>query len=189
MSLRSPARMLPWCLSFCAAAVGCRSGGPTSLPTERERVEMLALMLPERIAIQPFTRIKSFDQDDFPDGVVVILRPVDRFGDPVKAVGLFYFELWSYEQASGERKGQRLAFWERSIATADEVRLYWTRAQMYEFQLAWLAGAEDVPPGRKYILTATYRTPWDETIRDEYILDFQMPAEVFRPAGEDKPSE
>lgn len=139
---------------------------------------MLALMLPAGIKIQPFTKIKSFNEDEIPDGILLVVRPYDRFGDPVKAAGLFYFELWSYKEASGGRKGQRLAFWERDLASAEDVRLYWTRAQMYEFQLAWTSGVEGLQPGRKYILTATYRAPWDETFQDEYVVDFQLPALV-----------
>jgi len=95
--------------------------------------------------------------------------------EPVKAVGLFYFELSSYREGSGDKVGERLAFWDRTIGSAGEVELYWTRAQMYEFQLAWAAGAEAIQPDGKYVLTATYRTPWDETIQDEYVLDFHMP--------------
>jgi len=164
-----------WAVPLILAALGCRSRGPNYLPTEPERVQMLSLMLPQEIKIQPFTQIKSFNQDEIPDGILAVIRPVDKFGDPVKAVGLFYFELWSYENASSERKGQRLAFWDRVIGTKEEVRLYWTRAQMYEFQLAWTQGIDLIKPGHKYLFTATYRTPWDETIRDEYVMDFQMP--------------
>ena len=138
---------------------------------------MFALMLPYELKIQPFTKVKSFNEDDIPDGILAVVRPLDRFGDPVKAVGLFYFELWTYVNASGERKGERLGYWERTIGSAEEVRLYWTRAQMYEFQLAWTAGADLIRPGRKYVLTATYRPPWDETIQDEYVLDFPAPVE------------
>jgi hypothetical protein len=155
---------------------GCQSRGPSYIPTEPERVKMLSLMLPQEIKIQPFTKIKSFNQDEIPDGILAVVRPLDKFGDPVKAVGLFYFELWTYRDASNERKGERLAFWDRVIGSAEEVKLYWTRAQMYEFQLAWTQGVEQIRPGRKYVLTATYRTPWDETIRDEYVFDFQIPS-------------
>lgn len=137
---------------------------------------MLALMLPHQIKIWPHTKITSFDEDDVPDGILAVIRPLDRFGDPVKAVGLFYFELWTYEKGSGQREGERLAFWDRTIGTSEEVRLYWSRAQMYEFQLAWTRGAEAIRPGRKCLLTATYRTPWDETIQDEYVIDFHLPA-------------
>jgi hypothetical protein len=169
---------LAWTLGIallaCALA-GCRQHGPTSLPTERDRIEMLSLMLPQEIKILPFTKVKSFNEDELPDGILAVVRPLDRFGDPVKAAGLFYFELWTYQNASQERKGERVAFWERRISTPQEVRMYWTHAQMYEFQLAWAGGAEEVKPGRKYVLTATYRTPWDETIRDEYVMEFNLP--------------
>lgn len=157
--------------------VGCRSSGPTKLPTERERVQMLSLMLPQTLKIQPFTKIRDFDGDAQPDGILAVVRPLDAFGDPAKAVGLFYFELWTYEAATAERKGERLAYWDRLIGSAQDVSLYWTRAQMYEFQLAWTSGISGIKPGRKYILTAAYRTPWDETIRDEFVLEVpSMPA-------------
>ena len=153
------------------------------MPTEEQRVGMLGLMLPQQIKIQPFTKIRSFNNDELPDGILAVVRPLDRFDDPVKAVGFFYFELYALQNASGDNKGERLAYWERPITTAQEVRLYWTRAQMYEFQLAWTGGAPGVAPGRKLVLVATYRTPWDETIRDEYVLEFQLPPGASRPAA------
>lgn len=134
-------------------------------------------MLPHKIEIQPFTQIASFDDDNVPDGILVVIRPLDRFGDPIKAVGLFYFELWTYQKASGQRKGEPLAYWDLTIDNLQQVRLHWTRAQMYEFQLAWTQGSEAIRPGRKYVLAATYHAPWDEKIRDEYVLEFNLPAE------------
>lgn len=133
---------------------------------------MLSLMLPSEIKIQPFTRIRSFNEDEIPDGILAVVRPVDQFKDPVKAVGLFYFELWSYREASNDRKGERLEFWEKSLGSAADVKQYWTRAQMYEFQLAWTQGAGAVRPDQKYLFTVTYRTPWDTTMQDEYVLQF-----------------
>ncbi len=156
------------------AAAGCRSPrGPEYVPSEPEKVEMLSLMVPDRLKIEPFTKITSFNEDQIPDGILAVVRPLDRLGDPVKAAGLLYFELWTFVNASGERKGERLAFWDRTIATADDMKTHWTRAQMYEFQLAWTQGGEVVQPGQRYVLTATYRTPWDTTIQDEYVLEFQ----------------
>lgn len=152
------------------------------MPTDQERADMLGLMLPQSIKIQPFTKIKSFNEDDIPDGILAVVRPLDKFEDPVKAAGLFYFGLWTFRNASGDRKGERLAFWERNITTAEEVRLYWTRAEMYEFQLAWTAGIESFQPGQKFVLTATYRAPWDETLQDEYVLEFELPAGPLVPA-------
>jgi hypothetical protein len=170
-------------IAACVPLVACRSTGPSHMPTEKERVDMLALMLPQSIKVQPFTKIRNFNEDEIPDGILAVVRPVDRFGDPVKAVGLFYFELWTFANASGISRGERLAFWERDITTAEEVRLYWTRAGMYEFQLAWTAGVEAIRPGQKYVLTATYRAPWDETFQDEYIIDFQLSPGALVPAA------
>ena len=165
---------------FLLAAASCRSPrGPDYLPTDPQKVEMLSLMVPDRIKIMPFTKITSFNKDNIPDGILAVVRPIDKFGDPVKAAGLLYFELWTYVNASNERKGERLAFWDRTIATAEEMRLYWTRAQMYEFQLAWTQGAELLKPNHKYVFTATYRTPWDTTIQDQYVLEFHFSNEFM----------
>ena len=32
-------------------------------------------------------------------------------------------------------------------------------------------------PDKPYVFTATYRTPWETTIRDECVLDFHIPAD------------
>jgi hypothetical protein len=164
-------------------AIGCESAAPKDMPTEPERQEMFALMLPSEIKIQPFTKIRSFDDDEMPDGILAVIRPLDRFGDPAKAVGTFYFELWTFQKASGDHKGERLAFWERTIVSDQEVKLYWTRAQMYEFQLAWDPGIGTRKPGKKFVLTATYRPPWDQTMQDEYIIDFHVPRELLGKAA------
>jgi hypothetical protein len=162
-------------LLVCFLACGCGKG-IDRVPTEAEKVADLRLMLPNKVEIEPFTSIRSFDDDEMPDGILLVLRPVDSFGDPVKAAGHFYFELWTEQLASGERKGERLAFWERDIANESDMRLYWTHAQMFEFQLAWTGqGSGKIQPGRKFILRAVWRTPWNETVSDEYKLDFNLP--------------
>lgn len=165
-------------IGILAILTGCHSTGPDRLPQEKERVEMLSLMLPCELQIEPFTKIRSFNDDDIPDGILAIIRPVDRFGDPVKAVGLFYFELWEYREASEDRRGQRLEFWEKPITHVEDVKNHWSRAQMYEFQLAWTQGGGAIRPGRKYLFTATYRTPWDTTIQDQYVLEFPRVGET-----------
>lgn len=157
----------------------CQTTGTQELPSEPEQIATLNLMLPQRVQIQPFTKFASFDNDAVPDGILAVIRPVDQFGDPVKAAGLFYFELWTYRNAAHDRKGERIAFWDRPLDSPEQIRLYWSRAQMYEFQLAWTQGAESVLPGQKYVFTATYRTPWNETIRDEQVIEFNLSPQVF----------
>jgi hypothetical protein len=174
-------RLIPVLLSLPLLA-GCQGSGPSRMPTEPERRAMMSLMLPSKIKIEPFTKIASFDKDEIPDGLLVVLRPVDQFGDPVKATGLFYFELYSYQMGSSEREGQRLAFWDQTIDSPEKIAQHWTHAQMYEFKLGWPQGASAIHPGKKYLLSATYRTPWDETIKDEYVMEFTLPPGVKQPA-------
>ena len=176
-------------LPLSALLIGCAASGTSRVPTEPQRVAMLNLMLPKQIEITPFTRIASFDADDTPDGVIVVIRPADRFGDAVKAAGLFYFELYSFQQASGEPKGQRLAFWERVIDTPDEVVSHWNHADMYEFKLGWPQEATSIRPGSKYVLMATYRSPWDETITDEQVVTFTPPPRAAQQASEKRPTQ
>ncbi len=164
--------------AMVAVLAGCKSA-PKVAP---EKADMLSLLMPRQIRIQPFTKIKSFDADQVPDGILLVLRPTDEFGDPIKIVGHLYFELYAYKKASAERKGERIEFWERTLATAQDQKLYWDRtAQMYEFPLAWTRGAPP-SPDHKYILTATYRSPADETLQDEYVLEFALrKSELTRP--------
>jgi len=158
------------------------------MPTDADRMRQLGLMLPERIEVEPFTKIKSFDDDPVPDGILAVVRPVDPFGDPVKAAGLFYFELYTYRKASSDRRGERLEFWQVNIDSADDVRQYWSRAQMYEFPLAWTGGAGQIRPGRRYLLVVTYRTPWDTTLQAEHVLEFHPPGEFLTEPTSTAPS-
>lgn len=134
--------------------------------------DALGLLAVRHIKLQPFTKVKSFDDDKVPDGIAAVVLPTDQFGDPVKIVGHIYFEVYTYQAASGERRGKRLEFWERTLATPADQKLYWDRtAQMYQFPLAWTQGPPSTPTD-KLILTVVYRTPWDETLEDEMVLEF-----------------
>lgn len=166
--------MIPHLCRFASAflAVVILAGCSSTPKVSAGKDDPLALLVARQIRIQPFTKIKSLDDDQIPDGILLVLRPTDVMGDPVKIFGRVYFELYAYQNASGERKGERLEFWERSLATPDDQKLYWDRtAQMYEFPLAWTQGVPSSPV-RKYVLTATYRTPWDETLADEYVMEW-----------------
>jgi len=175
----NPSKIILACLVVLitlVGVVGCSKPiGQNYMPTERERRQMLSLMLPKSVHIWPGTKIASFDDDEIPDGILAVVQPEDQFGDPIKAAGLFYFELWTYQQASAERKGRRLAFWSHVIDSAERLELHWTPAQMYEFQLGWTGGAEGIAPDKSYLLTVTYRTPWDTQMQDQMRLDFHIP--------------
>lgn len=129
------------------------------------------MLLVRQIKVQPFTKIRSFDEDRVPDGIGVVLSATDQFGDPVKIVGNVYFELYEFRDASADRKGNRLEYWTRDIKTAQDEQRYWDRmARWYEFPLAWTSGLPETP-SRKFVLMVSYHAPWDETLTDEYILD------------------
>ena len=55
---------------MCGAA-GCNAPAASGGPAHYEQA--LALLLPQRIQIQPFTRIASFNDDEVPDGISVAL--------------------------------------------------------------------------------------------------------------------
>lgn len=178
----SPSKTILACLvaiMSLAFVAGCETSSLVAenyMPTDPERRSMLSLMLPKSVHIWSGTKIASFDDDQIPDGILAVVRPEDQFGDPVKAAGLFYFELWTYEKASAERKGRRLAFWNHMIDSAERLELHWTPAQMYEFQLGWTGGAEGIAPDESYLLTVTYRTPWGTQMQDQMRIDFNIPS-------------
>ncbi len=148
------------------ALPGCRSGGRGLGPAEELSVR--------NVKVQPFTRLASFDDDELPDGLTVWVQALDAFGDPVKVVGDINFELYTFRNASGERKGDRLIFWERTIRSRGDQTTFWDRpSQMYHFELAW----DEVPTaGEKYIIAVTLNTPDEKHFFDEYEVRFNIEA-------------
>jgi len=170
-------------LVFVATAIsssglfGCSTRTGEMAMTDTESGQMIALLMPQSVKIQPFTKPKSFDKDNIPDGIEVLVQPLDKFDDPVKAVGIMQFELYSYRQASGQPKGERIQFWEVPIASAQQVRQFWDRtAQMYLFKLA-VDEIGSLPPGQKYVLTVRYNSPQGEHLEDEYVFHFAPPTQ------------
>jgi hypothetical protein len=146
--------------------------------TEAETRQAMALLMPEKIDVMPFTRIESFDDDDRPDGVAVFLRPINVLGDPVNIVGNVRVELYEYVPASGLREGALLYGWDIALANKQDQLRYWSSTtQMYEFRLA--LNTEKLPPRPKYVLAVTYNTPLGAHMSDEYILDVPLARESF----------
>ncbi len=160
-----------------AMLAGCDSFGMDGRGDLVAQEDAVKLLLPRRIKIEPFTRVKSFDEDEIPDGIEVRLRPLDRFGDPIKIVGALHFELYTYRKAAADRKGEQLQFWQVSISTPQDQRRYWDRtSQMYEFPLAW----EGIPPPTdQCVLLVTYESPWTERLEDEYVLRLPRTPEIM----------
>jgi hypothetical protein len=163
-----------WAALLLSGMAGCKESGSKFTVENVSEEEMFALLLPASVEITPFTRPKSFDKDEIPDGIEVLVRPLDRFGDPVKAIGTLHFELYNYRQASGDNKGERIQFWDVQVATAKQVQQYWDRtSQMYLFRLM-VDQIGSFAPGQKYILLVRYNSPQGEHLEHEYTFELQL---------------
>lgn len=155
-------------------ALGCTSGG-ASVSDQAPR-----LYQPKQVEILPFTKVCSFDDDEIPDGVEVVLRPVDAMGDAMKAYGRYHVELHEYQKATAQRAGERLLFWQVQINSVADQRRYWDRiTRTYQFRLAW---DRPLVPNEKYLLHVTYFPPTGEQGRlyAEHVLDFRVPVDRLR---------
>lgn len=169
-------------------AGGCQRGHSTTwsvtepssgqATTQAATFEQYDLLMPAQIEILPFSKPRSFDADQIPDGIEVVLRPLDSFGDQTKAVGIFRFELYLFQKASAEPRGQRIGFWEENLGTHEGQVLHWDRiTRTYRFRLS-LAG-QPVRPG-KYVLEVTYLSPVGMRLSDTYIIEATMPREQVK---------
>jgi len=151
----------------------CKPGGPGN-PGGMNESELNRLYGPQRIEILPFTKFRSFDSDEIPDGLEVALRPLDDMGDPVKVYGTFMFELSQYRQASGNHAGPRLESWTQPILTAADQKRFWDRVtSTYTFQLAW-EGGEFPAVGKKYLLQVTFQSPGGKRLFVDYAFEFNI---------------
>jgi len=155
-----------WAFAVCAAmATGCQQHRGDVDP-------MVELLLPQRVRIvEPFTEFTSFDDDERPDGITVLVQPIDSFGDSVKIAGLVRVELYNYIQASGNRAGNRVCEpWEISLTTQSQQRRYWnTVTGMYEIPVKLPAGLS--LGARKYVVVLTYNTPLETHLTDEATIE------------------
>jgi len=136
------------------------------------RQDMLALLMPCRIEIvEPFTRLRSFDADDTPDGIEVLLRAVNSLDNPgLMIVGSVRVELFEYVPASANQKGTRVEYWTVDLSSVSQQRKHWNRlTQMYEFRLG--VDRASIPGAGRYVLAVTYTTPLGEHLTDEYVLE------------------
>lgn len=136
--------------------------------------QQLSLLMPDRVSIVgPFTRFRSFNDDDRLDGIELLLQPVNTFGDPVNIAGSVIIELYEFRQASGDNKGAKIRQWDVSLASERDQRTYWNRTtSMYEFQLQF--DPATLPPCEKYVLQVIYNTPLQEHMLDEHVLEIPL---------------
>ena len=137
--------------------------------------------MPSRIEIvEPFTRVKSFDDDATPDGIGLLLQAVNSFGARgLMIAGNVRVALYEHVPASGDRKGRRLEHWEIPLTNAEQQREHWNDVtQMYEFLLQ--VDPAPIALADKYVLEVTYNSPLGEHLADECILH-RSP--ITRPLG------
>jgi len=160
-----------------AATAGCNPR-QTSMGDAQARQQALALLLPSKIRIEPFTRVTLDPRGSAPRDLHVYVRAEDQFGDPIKVAGSFNCELYTFKQASADPKGQRVELWRIDVLDKKDQRRYWDHtAQMYEFrlQIGQLFGEEGTAPldQGQAVLLLTYNTPWGEHLEAEYILELR----------------
>lgn len=132
--------------------------------------KMISLLMPERIIVEPFSGLKSFDGDDQPDGLEVVLRTEDAFGDPVKLAGSLRVGLYTFRPASGETKGRQIEQWEVPLVTQRDQETYWNQfTQRYEMPLELDVGS--VAQADKYVIEVVYNTPLGEHMTTEYVYE------------------
>ena len=138
--------------------------------------QMLSLLMPAKIIVEPFTGLKSFDDDDQPDGIELVMRPVDSVGDPVKIAGALVIELYQFRPASAEPKGRKIEQWDVRLASLRDQDKYWNRVtQMYEIPLMLGPEALALGPADKYVIEVTYNTPLDQHMITEYVFEPPLP--------------
>lgn len=148
-------------------AGGCQGRCADVQPENPELAAFVRLMMPAEIEIQRYlTKPFDFEGTGDADGLEVILAALDSFGDPVKCVGTFHFELHAMRMASGDKLGKQIARWPVTIDSDKTLVQYWHRySRYYRFPLKLRSGT--LPPGR-YILSARLITPTGERLYDNY---------------------
>jgi len=157
-----------WTAALIAAS-GCASTSQTK--DDLARRDSLALLMPSRVEIvEPFTRVKSFDGDDTPDGIELLLQAVNSLDNPgLMIAGQVRVELFEHVPGSADQKGRRLEQWDVELTTTAQQRRYWNQlTQMYEFRLG--VDPTVMPIDDRFVLLVTYNSPLGEHLSDEFVV-------------------
>ena len=141
------------------------------------QLQALSLLMPKRIEIvEPFTNVKSFDDNATPDGIELLLQAVNSLDNPGQMiVGNMRFELYEYVPASGDRRGRRLEYWDLALATAESQRDHWNQVtQMYEFRLR--VDPAVLPIEDRYVLAVTYNSPLGDRLSTDCLIEYRKPS-------------
>jgi hypothetical protein len=156
---------------LCLAACGCDGGwglNGGNATVETAIPEPISLMLPEEIRLHSFTRTRVFDDAGGIRGVDVRVEAVDAYGDATKAFGTFRFEMYRFQHAQPDPKGQQIAAWTEELLNPERNLLHWEKVhRMYRFKLQW---DQPIPVGQRYVLVAYFDSPYTQRLSDERVF-------------------
>ncbi len=136
---------------------------------------MVSLLMPSRIEIvEPFTRVRDFDQDNALNGIELLMQAVNSLGNTgLQIVGNMRIELYEFVEASAEPKGARIDHWAVDLSSVEMQQKHWNQlTQMYEFRLE--VDPAVLPRKRKFVLAVTYDTPQGIHLTDECVLEYDV---------------
>lgn len=172
-----------WLLLAGAAVVGCQSHVAVDMDNAAQAT-FVEISMPTAIKVQRYTKPLaardargsgsarlSFQARRPTNTIEVYLAAMDVFDDPIKATGTYHFELHSQHGAAGGPPGERIALWTVEVDSAAKVAEYWDKyVRAFKFPLQ-LTQPAMLSAGR-FILEATYISPWDEKLFDRYEFDY-----------------
>ena len=132
-------------------------GEPTSEASRAvSNSQWVDLFGPRECEVSYFTKFTDFDGDGGIDGLLVRVRVEDQFGDPIKALGAFRIETFTYVMHSTEKRGSQLHNWYVSVYGEKDVRRFYDSIdRSFRFPLRF---AEPFT-GDRLVVQATYYLP------------------------------
>ena len=102
-------KLLLGLLALCCC--GCLSDkfDPEPVP----KIDVRELLQPVNIKLHHSSTVLRKEAGGKFDGLIVACEVKDRFGDPVKALGVLRFEAYAYVRSQPANKGRRVGFWPR----------------------------------------------------------------------------
>ncbi len=127
--------------------------------------------VPKQVVLQPsFTRIMGKSKHDGEQNgkIEVYVQLKDQFGDPVKSLGQFWFELFRYQPAVSDPRGQRFSVGgvqQFDLTVADVNQQYWDSATWnYRFDLK-------LPePVQQVVVQVTFSTEAELRLQDVLVV-------------------
>lgn len=151
--------LTPLCLIALAAA-GCQ--GMHQRPLNGSGMDMFA---PVALRLHPLTRI-------LPDQLEARIELMDQMDDVTKGVGLIKLELYRYELASLNHRGQLIGRWQTDLATLETNEKYWdaiTRTYVFRYPL----DAQQTRDAGRFVLVATMQFPNNSELTNQITLSLK----------------